>query len=103
MQVNRQQFREEGYNILRGVVLKHTTENPASLWGNGRDITYLGNHFTPEQAAELWRRFQSLDEKLKLPEETRQPGFQRMSAYDPNDMPMDYSVEDFIRSWDIDS
>ena len=79
--------------------LKHTDANPASLWGNGRDITYLGSHFTPEQASELWRRFQTLDEKLKLPEETYQPGFQRMSDYNPNDMPTDFSVEDFISSW----
>ena len=79
--------------------LKHTNANPASLWGNGRDITYLGNHFTSEQAAELWRRFQPLDEKLKLPEETHQPGFQRVSEYNPNDMPTDFSVEDFITSW----
>ena len=80
--------------------LKRTTANPVTLWGNGRDITYLGNHFTPEQTAELWRRFQPLDEKLKLPEETHQPGFQRMSAYNPNDMPTDFSVEDFITSWE---
>ena len=80
--------------------LKHTTANPASLWGNGRDITYLGNHFTSEQAAELWRRFQPLDEKLKLPEEIHQPGFQRVSEYNPNDMPTDFSVEDFITSWE---
>ena len=79
--------------------LKHTTANPASLWGNGRDIIYLGNHFTPEQASDLWQRFQLLDEKLKLPEETHQPGFQRMSDYNPNDMPTDFSVEDFINSW----
>lgn len=83
--------------------LKHTTANPASLWGNGRDIIYLGNHFTPEQATELWRRFQSLDENLKLPEETYQPGFQRRSDYNPNDMPVDFSVEDFISSWETAS
>lgn len=79
--------------------LKHTTANPAALWGNSRDIIYLGNHFTPEQASELWRRFQPLDEKLKLPKETYQPGFQRLSDYNPNDMPTDFSVEDFIHSW----
>ena len=83
--------------------LKHTTANPASLWGNGRDIIYLGNHFTPEHASELWRRFQPLDEKLKLPEETYQPGFQRMSDYNPNDMPTDFGVEDFINSWETAS
>ena len=80
--------------------LKHTTANPASLWGNGRDITYLGNHFTPEQTVELWQRFQPLDQKLKLPEETYQPGFQRTSDYNPNDMPTAFSVEDFITSWE---
>ncbi len=83
--------------------LKHTTANPATLWGNGRDIIYLGNRFTPEQATELWQRFQPLDEKLRLSEETYQPGFQRMSDYDPNDMPVDFSVEDFINSWETAS
>ena len=83
--------------------LKHTTANPASLWGNGRDIIYLGNHFTPEQASELWQRFQPLDEKLKRPEETYQPGFQRRSDYNPNDMPTDFSVEDFMNSWETAS
>ena len=83
--------------------LKWTDANPASLWGNGRDITYLGNHFTPEQAAEVRRQFQPLDEKLKLTEETRQPGFQRTSGYNPNDMPIDFSVKDFITSWETHS
>ena len=80
--------------------LKRTTANPASLWGNGRDIAYLGNQFTHEQTAKLWQRFQPLDAKLKLPEETHQPGFQRTSEYNPNDMPTDFSVEDFISSWE---
>ena len=79
--------------------LKHTTANPATLWGNGRDIIYLGNRFTLGQVTELWRRFQPLDEKLKLPKETYQPGFQRMSDYNPNDMPADFSVEDFIKTF----
>ena len=83
--------------------LKRTTANPATLWGNGRDIIYLGNHFTPEQTAELWQRFQALDEKLKLPEETYQPGFQRSSDYNSNDMPTDFSVEDFMTSWETAS
>ena len=83
--------------------LKHTTATPASLWGNGRDLIYLGNHFTPEQTVKLWRQFQPLDEKLKLPEETYQPGFQRTSEYNPNDMPTDFSVEDFISSWETAS
>ena len=81
--------------------LKHTTAAPASLWGNGRDLIYLGNHFTPEQTVKLWRRFQPLDEKLKLPEDTYQPGFQRTSEYNPNDMPTDFSIEDFISNWEI--
>ncbi|MBI1924624.1 phytanoyl-CoA dioxygenase family protein [Candidatus Poribacteria bacterium] len=80
--------------------LKHTTAHPASLWGNGRDITYLGSRFTQQQAAELWQRFQLLDEKLKLPEEKHHPGFQRASGYHPNDMPADVEVEDFIASWE---
>ena len=80
--------------------LKHTSVTSASLWGNGRDITYLGNHFTPEQVTELWQRFQPLDEKLKLPKEAYQPGFQRTSDYNPNDMPTDFSVKDFIKSWE---
>ncbi len=80
--------------------LKHTTANPASLWGNGRDITYLGNRFTAQQVAELWQRFHPLDEKLKLSEGRHHPGFQRRSEYNPNDMPTDFGVEDFIASWE---
>ena len=81
--------------------LKHTDADPASLWGNGRDIVYLGSHFTEPQAEGLWRRFHTLDEKLKLPHKERRPGFQgRSSQYNPNDMPADFEVEDFIASWD---
>ena len=80
--------------------LKHTTANPASLWGNGRDITYLGNRFTAQQVAELWQRFHPLDEKLNLSEERHHPGFQRRSEYNSNDMPADFEIEDFIASWE---
>jgi hypothetical protein len=80
--------------------LKHTNASPASLWGNGRDIVYLGSHFTPQQATDLWERFRTLDEKLKIPDEQRHPGFQgRESAYNPNDMPEAFEVEDFIAGW----
>ena len=81
--------------------LKHTSITPALLWGNGRDIVYLGSHFTASQADELWQRFHTLDEKLKFQDERRAPGFQgRQSEYNPNDMPADFEVEDFIASWD---
>ena len=81
--------------------LKHTSITPALLWGNGWDIVYLGSHFTASQADELWQRFHTLDEKLKFQDERRAPGFQgRQSEYNPNDMPADFEVEDFIASWD---
>jgi ectoine hydroxylase-related dioxygenase (phytanoyl-CoA dioxygenase family) len=80
--------------------LKHTEANPATLWGNGRDIVYLGGHFTDEQVDELYQRLHTLDDRLKLPSDKHHPGFQRTSTYNPNDMPENFELEDFIASWD---
>ena len=80
--------------------LKHTDTPPDSLWGNGRDIVYLGSHFTTEQTEILWKRFSVLDEKLKHSDQEDHPGFQRsMSQYDSDNMPADFEVTDFINSW----
>ena len=81
--------------------LKHTDTPPASLWGNGRDMVYLGTHFTPEQTEILWKRFGTLNQKLKNSDQEDHPGFQRsMSKYDSDNMPTDFEVADFIASWD---
>ena len=81
--------------------LKHTDTPPASLWGNGRDMVYLGTHFTPEQTEILWKRFGTLNQKLKNSDQENHPGFQRsMSKYDSDNMPTDFEVADFIASWD---
>jgi ectoine hydroxylase-related dioxygenase (phytanoyl-CoA dioxygenase family) len=81
--------------------LKHMNVPPAWVWGNGRDMAYLGSRFTPQQAADLWQRFHALDEKLKFSDKRGTPGFQGdQSVYNPNDMPADFGVEDFVASWD---
>ncbi len=81
--------------------LKHTDTSPNSLWGNGRDILYLGTRFTPEQTEGLWNRFGALDKKLKTSDTEDHPGFQRsISPYDSDNMPVDFEVADFIVSWD---
>lgn len=81
--------------------LKYTDTPPDSLWGNGRDIVYLGTHFTPEQTETLWKRFGTLDEKLKRSDQEDHPGFQRaVSQYESDNMPADFGVADFIASWD---
>ena len=80
--------------------LKHTDTPPDSLWGTGRDIVYLGSHFSVEQTEILWKRFDTLDQKLKHSDQADHPGFQRsLSPYDSDNMPTDFEVVDFINSW----
>ena len=81
--------------------LKQPDTPPDSLWGNGRDIAYLGSLFTEKQTEILWKRFGILDEKLKSSNPEDHPGFQRsMSQYDSDNMPADFEIADFITSWD---
>lgn len=80
--------------------LKHGGEAADKLWGIGRDFDYLGSLFTDEQVATLWQRFGPLDQKLKLPEAVDHPAFQRgHSEYAADDMPTDFTIEDFVASW----
>lgn len=80
--------------------LKHTPAPASHLWGNGRDMTYLGNLFTADEAADLQARFSALDERLKFQDKRGAPGFQGdQSIYNPNDMPEDFGIEDLVASW----
>lgn len=56
--------------------------------------------FTKEEASILWERFKPLDALLKTDEEQFYPGFQSgpMNYYF-NEMPLNYSVSDFISGW----
>ncbi len=76
-------------------------EAPASdLWGNGRDFTYLGSHFTSEDGIVLKRRFSELDRLLQVPVARETPSFQGdTSPYEPNKMPDEIALESFIASW----
>lgn len=80
--------------------LKHTNAPPAAVWGNARDIAYLGSRFTPQQADDIRQGFHLLDERLKFQDKRGTPGFQGdQSLYDPNNMPVGFDVEDFMASW----
>ncbi len=70
--------------ILKGIAARlhrRKQDEAASLFYNDRDDTYL-------------------DGRLRLPGVRQQPSFQGgPSPYEPNDMPADFTVEDFIASW----
>ncbi len=56
--------------------------------------------FTREEAVVLWERFKPLDALLKTDVEHFSPGFQSgPMRYYFNEMPTDFSVSDFIASW----
>ncbi len=84
--------------------LKHNGESADALWGIGRDFEYLGSLFSDEQVATLWQRFDALEQKLKLPQAVDHPAFQRgHSPYADDDMPADFTLEDFVASWNGDA
>ena len=61
---------------------------------------FAEGRFTREKATVLWERFKSLDVLLKTDEEHFLPGFQSgPMRYYFNEMPPNYSVSDFIASW----
>lgn len=61
---------------------------------------FAEGRFTREEASVLWKRFKSLDALLKTDEEHFSPGFQSgPMRYYFNEMPPNYSVSDFISSW----
>lgn len=61
---------------------------------------FAEERFTRNEAEILWKRFNPLDELLKTDEEQFFPGFQSgPMQYYFNEMPPNYSVADFIKSW----
>ena len=60
----------------------------------------FADRFTKEEAVILWERFKPLDALLKTDEELYLPGFQSGPMhYYFNEMPTDFGVADFIRTW----
>ena len=62
----------------------------------------FAERFTKEEAGTLWKRFKPLDALLKTDEELYLPGFQSGPMhYYFNEMPTNYGVADFIKSWEL--
>ena len=62
----------------------------------------FAERFTKEEAGTLWERFKSLDALLKTDEELYLPGFQSGPMhYYFNEMPANYGVADFIKTWEL--
>ena len=60
----------------------------------------LANLFSFEQARKLWNRFKSVDARIQSEVETAAPGYEnRPSRYHFNEMPTDFSVQDFTAGW----
>ena len=60
----------------------------------------LANRFSFEQARKLWNRFKSVDARIQSEVETAAPGYEnRPSRYHFNEMPTDFSVQDFTAGW----
>ena len=62
----------------------------------------FAERFTKEEAAVLWERFKPLDALLKTDEELYLPGFQSGPMhYYFNEMPANFGVADFIKTWEL--
>ena len=74
-----------------------TGPHPMTLqWGAA-----FADRFSADEAAELWRRFQPVDDAVQSETEQSAPGFQGgPSLYNFNHMPVGYSVGDFVASWE---
>ena len=60
----------------------------------------LADRFSFEEARTLWDRFKPVDARTQSDVEGAAPGYEnRPSRYHFNEMPSDFSVEDFIASW----
>ena len=60
----------------------------------------FAERFTVDEAAALHRRFAILDDKLQAESEHFAPGFQaRPMRYFFNEMPADFTLEEFVGSW----
>ena len=73
-----------------------TRPHPTSLyWG-----PQFADRFTLAESDALWERFEGLDAALQKDEEQFSPGFQSGPMhYNFNEMPTDFSLDDFIASW----
>ena len=71
-----------------------------SAYPNGPDMQKLAEHFTIEELDELWSRFAVLDRKIQADEEIYEPLFQSgPTRYFFYEMPEDFELPDFIKSW----
>ena len=62
----------------------------------------FAERFTKAEAATLWERFKRLDALLKTDEELYLPGFQSGPMhYYFNEMPANFGVADFIKTWEL--
>ena len=62
----------------------------------------FAERFTKEEATTLWERFKPLDALLKTDEELYLPGFQSGPMhYYFNEMPANFGVADFIKTWEL--
>ncbi len=60
----------------------------------------LADRFSFEEARTLWDRFKPVDAHIQSDVESAAPGYEnRPSRYHFNEMPTDFSVEDFAASW----
>ena len=67
---------------------------------NGPCIQRMADRFTPDELEQLWRRFAILDRKLQSDTKQYEPLFQSgPMKYLFFEMPQDFSVDDFIASW----
>ena len=65
-----------------------------------RQLLRVADRFTVDEAAALHRRFAILDDKLQAEDKHFAPGFQaRPMRYFFNEMPADFTLNDFIGSW----
>jgi hypothetical protein len=60
----------------------------------------LADRFSFEEARTLWDRFKPVDARIQSDVENAAPGYEnRPSRYHFNEMPTDFSIEDFTASW----
>ena len=60
----------------------------------------LTDRFSFGEARTLWDRFKPVDARIQSDVESTAPGYEnRPSRYHFNEMPTDFSVEDFAASW----
>ena len=87
-------------------LIDEATASAVEVWpqestlGVSRQLLSVAERFTVDEATALHRRLAVLDDKLKAEGEHFAPGFQaRPMRYFFNEMPADFTLEDFIGSW----